>query len=128
LVRRPWKHLKGAVGHLGDDPSDEALHEIRIRSKRLRYALEAVAGVFGNAPRPMAAAVADLQSVLGDLHDAVVAEAWLRHQAVTSSPETALVAGELVALQRQEQEACRASWLKQWKRASKKPLRRWLRP
>ena len=33
-------------------PADEALHEVRIRAKRLRYACEAVAPVVGNPPSP----------------------------------------------------------------------------
>jgi CHAD domain-containing protein len=126
LVRRPWRHLRSAVDQLGDDPPDESLHEVRIRAKRLRYAAEAVAGVIGKPARQMAAAVAEVQAVLGDMQDAVVAEGWLRRQAASSSPSQALVAGELITLQRQEQEACRQSWAKPWKRASKKSLRRWL--
>ena len=126
LVRRPWRHLRDAIDHLGDDPPDELLHEVRIRAKRLRYAAEAVAGVIGKPARQLAAAVAEVQAVLGDMQDAVVAEGWLRRQATSSPPSQALVAGELITLQRQEQEACRQSWEKPWKRASKKSLRRWL--
>ena len=43
IVRRPWRHLGRAVAALGPEPADEALHEVRIRAKRLRYACEAVA-------------------------------------------------------------------------------------
>ena len=126
LVRRPWKHLQQAVEQLGDDPPDEALHEIRIRAKRLRYAAEAVAGVIGKPARQLASAAAGVQGVLGDMQDAVVAETWLRRQAVSSPPSQALVAGQLVTLQRQQQAACRQEWVRPWKVASQKPLRRWL--
>jgi CHAD domain-containing protein len=126
LVRRPWRHLRDAVDHLGDDPPDELLHEVRIRAKRLRYAAEAVAGVIGKPARQLASAVAEVQGVLGDMQDAVVAETWLRRQAASGPPGQALVAGELVTLQRQEQQACRDNWAKPWKRASDKSLRRWL--
>lgn len=127
LVRRPWRHLQEAVDHLPEDPPDEALHEIRIRAKRLRYAAEAVSGVIGKPARQLAAAVAEVQGVLGDMQDAVVAETWLRRQAASSPASQALVAGELVMLQCQQQAACRDRWVEPWRRASRKPLRRWLR-
>ncbi len=127
LVRRPWKHLQQAVDQLGEDPPDEALHEVRIRAKRMRYAAEAVAGVIGKPARQLAIAVAGVQSVLGDMQDAVVAETWLRRQASTGPASRALVAGELVTLERQKQAACRKDWVRPWKAASKKSLRKWLK-
>lgn len=127
LVRRPWKHLRGAVDCLGDDPPDEALHEVRIRAKRMRYAAEAVAGVAGRPARQLAAAVAALQGVLGDMQDAVVAETWLRRHATGVTVGQAMVVGQLITLQRQQQAACRAEWTKPWKAASKKGLRKWLK-
>jgi CHAD domain-containing protein len=127
LVRRPWRHLQQAVEHLDEDPPDEALHEIRIRAKRMRYAAEAVAGVIGKPARQLASAVAEVQGVLGDMQDAVVAETWLRAQAASGPPSRALVAGELVTLERQKQAACRREWVRPWKGASKKRLRRWLK-
>jgi CHAD domain-containing protein len=127
LVRRPWKHLRRAVEALGDDPPDHALHEVRIRAKRIRYAAEAAAAVTGKPARKLAGAVAELQGVLGDMQDAVVAEGWLRHEATSMSPAQALTAGELVAMQRQDKAACRAAWPDAWKAASTKRLLSWLK-
>jgi CHAD domain-containing protein len=127
LVRPPWKHVQRAVDALGDDPPDTALHEVRIRAKRIRYAAEAAAGVIGKPARRLAAAVAELQGVLGDLQDAVVAEGWLRRVAASASPGQALVAGELVSIQSQQQRECRAAWAAAWKAASAKRLRSWLK-
>jgi CHAD domain-containing protein len=127
LVRRPWKHLRRAVEGLGDDPPDHALHEVRIRAKRARYAAEAAASVMGKPARKLAAACAGIQGVLGDMQDAVVAEAWLRQEATSMSPGQALTAGELVAMQRQDKAACRAAWSEAWKVASAKRLVSWLK-
>jgi CHAD domain-containing protein len=127
LVRRPWKHLQRAVEALGDDPADHALHEVRIRAKRVRYAAEAAAAVIGKPARKLGAACADLQGVLGDMQDAVVAEAWLRHEATSMSSGQALIAGELVARQREDKAACRAAWWRVWKAASARQLRSWLK-
>ncbi len=125
LVRRPWKHLAGAVDALGPEPADEALHEVRIHAKRCRYASEAVTSVVGRPAQRLAEAVAGVQTVLGDFHDAIVAEQWLR-SAAPGGTDKALVAGELIALERQEAAALRASWKSAWKAASAKKLRAWL--
>ena len=127
LVRRPWRHLSQAVEALGDHPEDEALHEVRIRAKRLRYAAEAATPVIGKPAQRFASAVAALQGVLGDMNDAVVAEAWLRQSSGTGSASQALVAGELIALERQEQQVGRDSWAAPWKAASQPRLRAWLK-
>jgi CHAD domain-containing protein len=128
LVRRPWRRLARTMAELGPAPEDEALHAARIEAKRCRYALEAVAPALGKEAGTLAGAVADLQTVLGDLNDAVVAEAWLR-EAVEGAPvPQALAAGELIALQRADAEACRQAWGPAWRRASRKRLRAWLRP
>src|SRR5581483_4295957 len=58
LVRRPWSHLEKAVDALADDHSDDALHQVRIRAKRCRYAAEAVAPVVGKPATRLAQAVA----------------------------------------------------------------------
>jgi CHAD domain-containing protein len=118
LVRKPWRSLKsGAIAARGDVP-DEQLHDLRIRAKRCRYAVEAAAAATGKHAAKFAREVAALQEVLGELHDAVVAEAWLRERsAAPRVHETALfAAGELVALQRDAAERARTGWPAAWKR------------
>ena len=126
LVKKPWSHLQRAVAELGDTPADDQLHEVRIRAKRCRYAAEAVAPVVGKPAVALAAAVADLQGLLGDFHDAIVAEEWLRGAAGHGSPTQALVAGQLITVQRLEAQVGRDSWPALWKAASAKKLRAWL--
>ena len=92
------------------------MHQVRIKAKRARYAAEAIAPVAGRRVARLAEAVADLQGILGDHQDAVVAEAWLR-QASQDGGDLALVAGELVGVQRAEAKASRKAWKKAWKRA-----------
>jgi CHAD domain-containing protein len=125
LVRRPWNHLRRAVDALDPDPPDEALHEVRIRAKRSRYAAEAAAPLVGKPARTFAKTVAELQTVLGDHQDAVVAEDWLRHDGARTRA-SALVAGQLIARQQAEAAATRAAWPSVWKRASAKKLHSWL--
>jgi CHAD domain-containing protein len=124
LVRGPWNHLKKAVESLDADPDDHALHQVRIRAKRARYAAEAAAPVVGKPARAFAKAVADLQTVLGDHQDAVVAEDWLRREGA-GGRSAALAAGQLIARQQAEAAATREQWPSVWKRASAKKLRSW---
>ena len=123
-MRRPWNHLKKAVEALEPDPGDDALHQVRIRAKRARYAAEAAAPVVGKPARAFARAAADLQTVLGDHQDAVVAEEWLRREG-SRGPAVALAAGQLIARQQVDAATTRERWPSMWKRASAKKLRAW---
>ncbi len=124
VMERPWEHLKGALDGLGDDAADADLHVARIRTKRARYAAEAVEAVFGKRARAFAREAATLQGVLGEHQDAVVAQAWLREMA-TGGGRRAFVAGELAMLERQAASAARGRWRSVWKRLSRKRLRFW---
>jgi CHAD domain-containing protein len=125
LVDRPWKHLRKTVEELDSDPPDEALHEVRIRAKHCRYAAETVAPVVGKPARAFASAIEDLQDVLGEHQDAVVAEQWLREVASESEGAETFVAGQLASLERLDIERTRAAWPDVWRRASRKRLRQW---
>lgn len=127
LVRRPWRKLRKAVRHVGARPTDQELHQIRIRAKRLRYAAEAAAPVVGKPAKRMATAVESLQTVLGDHHDAVTAEDWFRREAASGSRAVAFSAGQLVAVQRHRQTRLRRQWRGVWSSLDHKKLRRWLR-
>lgn len=117
VVRRPWVQLRRAVEALDDEPPDEALHAVRIRAKGGRYAAEAAAPVLGRPARRLARALAGLQEVLGDLNDAVVAEAWLARQE-DLPPDQARVAEELAGVQRASAEADRQAWRGAWETAA----------
>ncbi len=125
LVERPWRRLSRAVDSLQPNSPDAALHAVRIRAKRTRYAVEAVAPMYGRDARRFAKRLAEVQSVLGDHQDTTVAEAWLR-QAAKAVPAVRLVAGELLALERVERERLREQFKSVWKRASKPKVRAWL--
>jgi CHAD domain-containing protein len=127
LVRRPWRSLRKRVKALDDVPTDEELHAVRIGTKRVRYAAEAVAPLVGRRARVFAAAAEALQEVLGDLNDAVVAEGWLREWARGSrSMHGVFAAGELAGLERADAQRNRARWEKAWKELASPKLRSWM--
>ena len=127
LVRKPWKRLRETVRGLQDPPPDEGLHLVRKRGKAVRYAAEAAAPVIGKPAQKLAAAMENLQEVLGSLHDAVVAEAWLRRRGLAGDPAQALVAGQLVERERQRQAVHRQAWPRAWEEAARKRLRAWIK-
>ena len=126
LVRRPLRTLAKQVSGLANRPADDELHAVRLRTKRARYAAEALAPVLGKQARTVAKAAAELQEVLGEHQDAVVAEQWLRAWMRGSrSVAGAFAAGELVGLERAAAERARARWRKAWKRLSAARPRTW---
>jgi CHAD domain-containing protein len=125
LVAPTWKHLQRSVEELSDPPRPDELHQVRIRAKRCRYASEAVAPAVGREASKFASAVAELQGVLGDHHDAYVADAWLREASTVVDPAQVLAAGELISLQMLDAARLEREWEGVWKKASKKSLRGW---
>jgi CHAD domain-containing protein len=131
-----WRSARRAERRLGPSPSDEALHRLRIQTKRLRYIAEAAAPVARDKARRRAAlhtvsAATALQDVLGELHDSVVRERWLR-DLVSRSPsgdwgtaQVAFVAGELAAGCRARADQIRSSWAREWRRLDRKALATW---
>ena len=127
LVRRPWHKLEKRAGKLPDDPTNARLHEIRIRTKRLRYAAEAAAPVAGKPARALAHAAARLQDVLGDLNDADVAASWLDAWAARARPGEGTRAAEaLAALERDAAAGLRDQWRAAWEELAEPKLRAWM--
>jgi CHAD domain-containing protein len=124
LVRRRWRALRRTVRSAGRHPTDDQLHKVRIRAKQLRYAAETATPVIGGAGRRLAAAAEELQTVLGEHHDSVAAEGWLRNQALSATRSAAFSAGILVAGERRRQRKLRRTWRAQWDRLDSRRLRR----
>jgi CHAD domain-containing protein len=127
LVLRPWQSLTKAAKAVGKTPADQELHNVRIKTKRCRYAAEAVAPVLGKRARAFASDAAELQDVLGDYNDAVVAESRLRDWSTRArSREATFAAGELAGLERAAANAVRAEWRKTWKQLASHKPEKWM--
>jgi CHAD domain-containing protein len=126
LVQDAYKRVKKAVHAVTTPPVDADLHNVRIRAKRARYAADAAVPVWGKPARKLASAIAGVQTVLGDLQDAVVTEEWLRRSG-RASVNPAFVAGELVVMQTTAMASSRAAFPAAWTKASAPKLRTWLR-
>jgi CHAD domain-containing protein len=86
LLQHDWKRIRKAVERreAATDPAqrEHELHEIRKAAKRLRYAAESAVPVFGDTASGLAAAAEQVQEVLGEFQDSVVARELLRQLAV----------------------------------------------
>ena len=95
LVRKRWKRLDRAIRGLGRHPTAAELHEVRILSKRLRYATEAVAPASGKQASKFAKDAATIQDALGELNDADVIGRWLAATADQLDGPAAFTAGQM---------------------------------
>jgi CHAD domain-containing protein len=133
VAHKAWKRLAKRAREL--DPSDEDtdFHEVRIRTKRLRYVAEAAAATLerdhAKAAAQLARSANKLLDLLGGHQDAVVARAWIRDVAA-SRPEDAPLqfgAGRLVQHLQQDIGAARAQYNKLWDKLDSSELRDWMK-
>jgi len=81
LLERSWQEIRVAAHKARRQPTEENLHTVRIRAKRMRYASEAAIPVLGADAKVSAKASEALQERLGEWHDAFSAREWL-HRAI----------------------------------------------
>jgi CHAD domain-containing protein len=86
LVRARLDELRGFMPRASDPLHVEALHDMRIAAKRLRYVLEVTHPVFGPYAEKAVGVVKDLQELLGEIHDCDV-----------QLPDVAAVLGDVMA-------------------------------
>ncbi|MDF1594789.1 MAG: CHAD domain-containing protein [Acidimicrobiia bacterium] len=122
LARKPWRVLVAAVGQLPELPSPDELHSVRILAKRTRYAAEALIPVVGANAELFAVRLSELQDVLGEHQDAVVAAAWLRRR----HPSQALAAGELIGFEVARANRAAEGWRDVWESINRHPMTSWM--
>ena len=121
-----FRKLRKAVRALPTAPSDEALHAVRIRGKRARYAGELAEGVVGKPARRFVRDAKLFQDVIGEHQDAVVAEERIRGLlGEAGGPRAHFAAGQIVERERERRRAARAAFPKAWARLEKSGKRAW---
>ena len=120
--RAEWRRTRKALSAIDVGSTDAELHAGRIRVKRARYAAELAAHELRKPGRAFVEAAKELQDVLGDHQDAVVAEARIQEWGARSSD--AAVADRLVEREQARKVEARAAWPKAWNtlRKAAKPL------
>ena len=110
-VRRAARRLQRALAAVpGAEDRDAAIHEARKAAKRARYAAEAAVPALGRAASRQAAQAKELQQLLGDHHDSVVARTVLLDlaQEARAAGEDAFTYGLMY-----QRQACQAAEIEQ---------------
>jgi CHAD domain-containing protein len=125
-ARRMRRALAAPPGH----DRDVAFHQARKAAKRARYAAEAVTAVAGTDASRLAGQLKNVQTVLGEHQDTVIARQLERRLGVAAhlAGENAFSYGIFY-----ERDACQARLLQDlaaaiWCKAARPRYRRWLRP
>jgi CHAD domain-containing protein len=119
IAGEAFARLRKAVKALPLRPADDELHAVRIETKRARYAAELAAPDLGKKGARFLDRAKELQDVIGDHQDAVVAEGRLRELALRGGGKTGLAAGRLVERQRQRKREARRAYPPAWSRLEK---------
>jgi CHAD domain-containing protein len=132
LVGEAWDMLVNAVVELDVGATDEGYHQVRIHSKRVRYAAEAAAPCLGRRTGGDALRFAqhaeEVQNVLGERQDAVVLRQTLEEEATRRNEDGPfnLAAGRLIERQEQSIAACDQRFREVWRALNRKKNRAWL--
>ncbi len=106
LVRRRYRKLRKCAAQLNQASSMSEYHEVRIRAKKLRYALEVVAPTYAKPADEMLSVLHKLQSRLGTQHDGDVVTRYLGRLAAEPPPDftprTLFIIGRLAELHSQD--------------------------
>jgi CHAD domain-containing protein len=124
IARRQFKKLRKAVRGLPKAPTDDQLHAVRVRIKRARYAAELARAKVGRPAKRFINKAGQLQDILGEHQDAVVAE--VRLSALLKATGAAHAAGRrLVERQRRRRRTAWADFQDQWPKLERRGLKAW---
>ena len=123
LITREWKKLRRAVRRAATTAAgpelDLALHSVRKRAKRLRYAAETAHPLSPKRAARVSRFARKMQTVLGNQHDSVIArERLLRRGAVEAylRGENTFSYGRLHALEQQKAAEAETRFWRIWRR------------
>lgn len=121
LGRKEYTKLRRAVQQLTTDPSDEELHNVRIRTKRARYAAELAQKTMGRAASRFIQQTKRMQDLLGDNQDSLIAENQLRELLPsTRGVKAAFAMGRVVERLRARRRAAWAAFPRAWAKLKKR--------
>ena len=126
IARRATRRLGKAVDGLDEEPSDEALHQVRIAAKRARYAAELAVEDAGKRAERFIRAAKRLQDLLGEHQAGVVAEQRLRALApLAGGVDGGIALGRLLERQTERRRAARARFARVWRKLRRRGRAAW---
>ena len=108
LAKQEYTTLRHAIRQAGRAPNSATIHEVRIKTKRARYAAELAGSTVGKPATRFINKARTVQDVLGMHQDALQAETYIRtFLKHSTSTQAAFVAGRMVERQRRRREKAR---------------------
>ena len=107
LIQKRFRKLRKHARRLTAKSSLTEFHDVRVRAKKLRYALEAVAPTYAKPAHEMLAALHRLQSKLGTQHDSDLIALYLTELAAQAPAN--FTAATLFAMGRMAEQHARAA-------------------
>ncbi|HVS77331.1 MAG TPA: CHAD domain-containing protein [Steroidobacteraceae bacterium] len=102
LIHERFRKLRKRARRLSPDSPMSEYHKVRVRAKKLRYAIEVVAPTYARPADEMLAALRKLQNVLGTQHDSDAAARYLSrladHPPADFNGDTLFVMGKMAQL------------------------------
>lgn len=127
LIRKRYRKLRNCARKLNPQSSLREYHKVRIRAKKLRYALEIVAPTYGKAAGEMLAKLHKLQNKLGDQHDAGAIAQYLQqlatHPPASFGPGTLFTMGRMAESNAREARRLGGKLGKPWRKVRRKGWR-----
>jgi CHAD domain-containing protein len=126
LAKRAFKKLRKVIRRLRHSPSDAVLHNIRIKTKRARYASELARSSVGKPATRFIKSARAVQDLLGTHQDAIQAEAHIRQfLKYSTSVRAGFVAGRMVERQRHRRQNVRKDMKPLFKMLLKRGKKAW---
>ena len=126
LATRAFKKLRKAIDRLTPSPSDAALHKIRIKTKRARYAAELAHRSVGKPASRFIKSARAVQDLLGLHQDAIQAERHVRQfLKYSTNVRAGFLAGRMVERQRHRRDTVRKEMKPLFKKLLKRGEKAW---
>jgi CHAD domain-containing protein len=120
LAEKAFKSLRKAVKKLDQSASDTTWHCVRIQAKRARYAAELSEWCSGRVATRFVDKIKLIQDQLGDIQDAVIAEAHLRRYTSKKRRRPfASLANQMIERQRRRRRQAKQTFFETWKQVKK---------
>jgi CHAD domain-containing protein len=126
LAEQEYTKLRRAIRQAGRVPNSATIHEVRIKTKRARYAAELAGPTVGKPATRFINKARAVQDVLGMHQDALQAETYIRTFLTHStSTRAAFVAGRMVERQRRRREKARKKMQRLFRSLLKRGEKAW---
>ena len=125
LAAREFKKVLKAVGTLPKKPGDAELHAVRIKVKRARFTAELAQAIVGRPAERFAAKAHNVQDILGEHQDAVVAEQRIGDLLEELDDAERAAAARVLGRQRKRRKAALATFLEEWPKLERRGAKAW---